>query len=553
MTEEGLADATWVAGLLALCGAALGGALVAEDAADSFVKSYTQAAGPNAALRTVPSSLTADALTGSVDLAATLALGKPVQTFGLLDGEARLMVRRAERLDLTCVSLMARALDRDGLLLIAVMNPQDIDAVLAAKLEARLPFRIEGSGEAHWSSTQVAQAKTLLPSVTADIKWLQELCEVAVSIGIESPRAVLQAVAVARGVAALQGLRAVNENCVVKAARLVLAHRARHLPTSDQDQEQDEAPPPLPEEGDAMENITPPNPADSEVILEAIKSALPAQLLQLAAGGLGKKGAGRNMKSNAPRKAGGQRGRRIGNKRASSLVGQRLDIVATLRNAAPWQPLRRKFSGDDRMIVTRDDFRVARIKQRNEATAIFAVDASGSTAFQRLAEAKGAVETILAECYVRRDRVALVAFRSKKAEVLLPPTRSLERAKRALASLPGGGGTPLASGLDEAFALAVQVRRAGGNPIVILLTDGRGNIARDGEANKVKALAETQSAAKLFAAEGFDAMLIDVSPEPQKAARALAAAMHATYLPMPRASASEIARPISRALQVASA
>ena len=173
--------------------------------------------------------------------------------------------------------------------------------------------------------------------------------------------------------------------------------------------------------------------------------------------------------------------------------------------------------------------------------------------FNVLAEAKGAVETILAECYVRRDRVALVSFRSKKAEVLLPPTRSLERAKRALAGLPGGGGTPLASGLDEAFALAVQVRRAGGNPIVILLTDGRGNVTRDGEGNRVKATEETLSAAKLFASEGFDAMLIDVSPEPQKTARALAAAMHATYLPMPRASASDIARPISRALQVAAA
>ena len=111
-------------------------------------------------------------------------------------------------------------------------------------------------------------------------------------------------------------------------------------------------------------------------------------------------------KANAPRKATGQRGRRIGNKRASSLAGHRLDIIATLRNAAPWQPLRRKLGGTDRMVVTRDDFRVARIKQRNEATAIFAVDASGSTAFQRLAEAKGAVETILAECYVRRDKVA---------------------------------------------------------------------------------------------------------------------------------------------------
>jgi Mg-chelatase subunit ChlD len=102
------------------------------------------------------------------------------------------------------------------------------------------------------------------------------------------------------------------------------------------------------------------------------------------------------------------------------------------------------------------------------------------------------------------------------------------------------------------FALAIHVRRGGGNPIIIMLTDGRGNVTRAGEGNKVKALEESQSAAKLFAAEGFDAMIIDVSPEPQKAAKLLAAAMQATYLPMPRASASDIARPVSMALKNAS-
>ena len=137
--------------------------------------------------------------------------------------------------------------------------------------------------------------------------------------------------------------------------------------------------------------------------------------------------------------------------------------------------------------------------------------------------------------------------------MLLPPTRSLERAKRALAGLPGGGGTPLASGLDEAFELAVQVRRGGGNPIVIVLTDGKGNVTRAGEGNKVKALEESQQAARTFAAENFDVMLIDVSTEPQKSAKTLAATLHATYLPMPRASATDIARPVSMALKSASA
>jgi magnesium chelatase subunit D len=119
-----------------------------------------------------------------------------------------------------------------------------------------------------------------------------------------------------------------------------------------------------------------------------------------------------------------------------------------------------------RVLVRRDDFRVQRLRERRETTTVFVVDASGSAALHRLAEAKGAIELLLAECYVRRDRVALIAFRGRPgaagAELLLPPTRSLVRAKRSLADLPGGGGTPLAHGLDAARALAEDVSRRGG-------------------------------------------------------------------------------------------
>lgn len=551
MTSAELSDATWIVGVLALCGANLGGAVISNDATESFIHAYGKAAGRQMPLRTLPASLAIDALTGSVDLAATLALGKPVQTPGLLAQAARFLIRRAERLDAACASLMAQALDRQELLLLAAIDVRDDDALVATKLSERLPFLVEDQAEAYWTEEDISLARVQLSVEAIDAKHIEDLCGVALSIGIGSPRAVLQTVLVARALAALMRQSVVDENTAALAARLVLAHRALHAP-SEQHQEQPETDQPVPPpetEQSETENQAAPDPADAEIILAAVKAALPANLMQLMGESFGKRGAGRNLKNSAARKTAGQRGRRIGNKRAVSVAGQRLDILATLRNAAPWQTLRRKLGGADRMIVMRDDFRVSRIKQRNEATAIFAVDASGSTAFQRLAEAKGAVETILAECYVRRDRVALVAFRGKKAEILLPPTRSLERAKRALAGLPGGGGTPLASGLDEVFALAVQVRRAGGNPIVIMLTDGRGNITREGEGNKVKALEQSQSAARLFAAEGFDAMLIDVSPEPVKSARALAETMRATYLPMPRANATDIARPVRTALK----
>ena len=90
------------------------------------------------------------------------------------------------------------------------------------------------------------------------------------------------------------------------------------------------------------------------------------------------------------------------------------------------------------MEVRRDDFRIVRFRQRIGTTTVFAVDASGSSAMHRLGEAKGAVELLLADCYVRRDQVALLAFRGQGATLLLPPTGSLLRAKRSLAGLPGG-------------------------------------------------------------------------------------------------------------------
>jgi magnesium chelatase subunit D len=569
MTHDNLTDATWVVGLLALCGTKLGGAVVTDDSADAFLVAYENATAPEARLRNVPSSVGAEALTGSLDLATTLALGKPVHARGLLvNGEkAQLLIRRADNLDSTCASLMAQALDHQELLLVAIMNLNDPDAALVDRLGERLPFRVDGDAAMYWTTEDIAMAAMLMADAKLEQKWIEKLCATALLVGISSPRPVLQAVATARAIAALCGLAAVDEPSVAMAARLTLAHRAIHAPPSEQlddmnhepenpTPENSEPPSTLPDNADGSgpeqnDSSRMPDPADAELILEAVKAALPPNILQALGDGIGKR-AGRNAKSIVKNKASGRRGRRIGTRRATSLARQRLDIIATLRTAAPWQPLRRAQSGSKRMVVTRDDFRVSRIKQRNEATAVFAVDASGSTAFQRLAEAKGAVETILAECYVRRDRVALVAFRGKKAEVLLPPTRSLERARRALAELPGGGGTPLASGLDEVLLLALQVRRAGGNPIVVILTDGRANISRSGIGTKAMALEESLSAARLFAAEDFETMLIDVSPEPQRTAKALAQAMRATYLPMPRAGASDIARPVSAVLKSAS-
>ena len=187
-----------------------------------------------------------------------------------------------------------------------------------------------------------------------------------------------------------------------------------------------------------------------------------------------------------------------------------------------------------------DDFRVVRYRERSESTTIFVVDASGSAALNRLAEAKGAVELLLADCYIRRDQVALVAFRNDTAEILLPPTRSLVRAKRNLAALPGGGGTPLVSAIETAAALADSIKRRGGTPAIVFLTDGRGNIARDGSRGREAASDDLPSAAAMFRECGVDGMVIDTSPRPGSSAETLAGLLRLTYLPLPHADARQL-------------
>jgi magnesium chelatase subunit D len=243
--------------------------------------------------------------------------------------------------------------------------------------------------------------------------------------------------------------------------------------------------------------------------------------------------------------------------RPGSLAKGRLALVATLRAAAPWRKLREGATplGDSRRVIVKpEDFRITRHRQKRGATTIFVVDASGSLAMTRLAEVKGAIEMLLADCYVRRDHVALIAFRGRVGELLLPPTRSTARARRELSSLPGGGGTPIAAGLDAALDVADQSRRRGQTPLIVILTDGRANIGRDGEPGRPKAMQDALDSARRIRAAHVAALAIDTAQvgapgRDEAPTRALAEAMTARYIRLPRADAAEINAAVRGALQ----
>ena len=165
-------------------------------------------------------------------------------------------------------------------------------------------------------------------------------------------------------------------------------------------------------------------------------------------------------------------------------VVRKVAIDATLRAAAIHQIPRHIKHGDPpgcrRVRVERDDIRNKKMSRRAGTLTVFLVDASGSMALNRMAAAKGAVLRLLSESYTKRDCVSLVSMRGDAAEVLLPPSRSIAMAKARLATLPCGGGTPLAHGLMTAARVAINADKTSGGggkkTRVVCLTDGGANV-----------------------------------------------------------------------------
>ena len=554
----------------------------------SFLTSNLDATMP---VRRVPLHVTDERLLGGLDLAATLKAGKPISERGLL-AEANggvLILAGAERLEAGTIARITSAVDqgyvalaRDGFSagvptafgMIALDEGSSEDERVSAPLLDRLAFLIDLDVVSHREAIilqdvtdSIRHARTQIQNVAIPDEFIVALCHTSVAMGIESIRAPLLAVRVARASAALDGRNVVNEDDATVAAQLVLAPRATRIPADtppEQDTPDQPEPTPPDHNSDQASNDAKQNDDSvlADMILEAAKAAIPAGLLAAL-----KMGQERRTRQRSSGRAGVKQkslrhGRPTGTRRGELKSGARLNIVETLRAAAAWQPLRRKEAEQRaapnphvstslkprRVEVRKDDFRVARFKHHSETTTIFVVDASGSAALNRLAEAKGAVELLLADCYVRRDSVALIAFRGKIAELLLPPTRSLARAKRCLAGLPGGGGTPLALGIDAAATLADAVRRKGQTPSVIVLTDGRANISREGKPGRPQAEADGLNAGRTLALAGVRSLVIDTSPQPAQQSERLAKAMDAVYLPLPYADAATLSNAVKASI-----
>ncbi|MFP4328409.1 MAG: magnesium chelatase subunit D [Paracoccaceae bacterium] len=498
-------------------------------------------------------------LYGGIDVAATLASGRSVMSQGLAQRPQRLVLPMAERCAPDLSARLAQLLDASpGHALVLLDEGADSDERAPRALTERLAFaidlegvgRLEARGELP-GATVLAEVRARLPSVTISPEQAAALTALAARFGIDSLRAPLLALRAARANAALEGRDTPSDDDIRLAAEMVYPSRATMLP-QEEEQEQDTPPDPPeqePEQDNGAGQDDPLADLPQEMLIEAIAALVPRDLLarlaeaKAARGGMGGSGAGAKRKGNRRGRPKPPRPGRPGGR-------DRVDLVATLRAAAPWQTIRRRQQPQaDRVIVHGSDIRLKRYEDRSDRLLIFTVDASGSAAMARLGEAKGAVELLLAQAYASRDHVALVAFRGTDAELLLPPTRSLVQTKRRLAALPGGGGTPLASGLRAAGTLAEQARGRGLSPKLALLTDGRANVALDGTGGRAQAAEDAASMARILRAQGIGAIVIDTATRPGTDSANLAAALGAAYLALPRADAKRISGAISDALE----
>jgi magnesium chelatase subunit D len=508
-----------------------------------------------------------DALFGGVDLSATLAEGRVVRTRGILGDPAVLVMPMAERVKPGLAARLAAALDgRTGLSLIALDEGAEPEETLPSALADRLSIHLDlaeqgltDSPELALDPEALAEARALLPRVTVPDTAISELAEVAARLGILSLRAPLQALAVARASAALSGEDRVESPDLMVAVELVLAPRATQIPetpqdSADEDEPEPEQPDEQPEPEDQPEDRDEEDQVDlppAEMLLEAAKAMLPPDLLaRLQAGRAAR--ASQSASGSGAAKKGNHRGRPLPSRAGRPGGEARVDLVATLRAAAPWQPMRRRLADQhDRLHIRMSDIRLRQFEETSDRAIIFVVDASGSSALARLGEAKGAIELLLGEAYARRDHVALVAFRGDTAEILLPPTRSLVQTKRRLAQLPGGGGTPLAAGLKAALELALLAQGKGMTPSVALLTDGRANVDLSGAANRTQAAEDATAMARAIRVRGWPGLVIDTGLRPTRGLDALAREMGAPYLPLPRADAKTLSAAVDASLSTA--
>ena len=558
----------------------------------------------------LPGSIDLERLLGGIDLSTTLQTGQLHMQNGLLQQahQGAVCISMAERFPSALVAPIAQAMDTQTIPalnvksdaapiktqfgVIALDESLEDDAPIGKALQERLgiwldlkdlaPSDIQAMSvdaldsdsqaiDVQFSEAHLQQMQSLLRKLQWTHDQALAMCATAQGLGIDSLRIPSLALRVACCHAALNLRTTVEDEDLEFAARRVLAPRATQWPSEQAEETREETsekkaeqpaephsdtPPPPPESEQDAEDAQPESPPSEPTAEDLQEMMVAAALASLPPGMLDTlmTQAGRSQGNTSGRsgqfKTGSQRGRPLPPRPGRPGGHSRLHVLATLRAAAPKQKLRgAKVQG--RVAIRSEDFHVHRYQQHASSCLILALDASGSAALQRLAEAKGAVELLLQQSYARRDSVCIVAFRGAQAQLLLPMTRSLVRAKRAMTGLPGGGGTPLALALKMAYEQAAQLHRQGVTPILVMLSDGRANVTLQGLGGRAQAQADALQWSAQWRQTGHRSLWIDTSIQPDPQVQKLAHTMGGSYLPMPQVQAQRVANAMDNLRQLA--
>ncbi|MEV6794821.1 putative cobaltochelatase [Streptomyces sp. NPDC051320] len=477
--------------------------------------------------------------------------------------------------------LRPQLLDRFGLTVevAASREPEQRVEVVRRRLaydDDPAAFAAKWADEERTLRERVVAARNLLPDVRLGDPALLQIAATCAAFEVDGMRADIVMARTASALAAWAGRTEVTADDVRQAALLALPHRRRRNPFDapglDEeklddtlkefggDEDDDPGPdgpggggrppgddPGTPPQDDASRSDMP-TPSDAGEPggdregaaagaapsgggeQPAARAAEPFRTKMLSVPGLGEGAAGRRSRART------EHGRTTGAQRPRGAL-TKLHLAATVQAAAPHQRARGR-SGPG-LVVRRDDLRQATREGREGNLVLFVVDASGSMAArQRMSAVKGAVLSLLLDAYQRRDKVGLVTFRGKDADVALPPTSSVDAAAARLEQLPTGGRTPVAAGLLKAHdVLRIErLRDPSRRPLLVVVTDGR---ATGGP----EPVALAARAARLHEADGTASVVVDCESGPVRLGLAgeLAAQLGGTAVTLDELRAESIA------------
>lgn len=421
---------------------------------------------------------------------------------------------------------------------------------------------------------QILLAQKLISEVKISDNMLELISQICVDMGVDGHRADITMMKTSITLAAFNGRTDVLEEDVKEAAELVLSHRMRSKPFDNHSDKQDKLDESIekhrekqkknekernnqehqkqehkenPEKShEQPEEQQPDNPQDqtggqpnasSETVFAMGESY---QIKQFAPEfhRSNRKGSGRRSKTLTGSKQGRYIKSAIPHEKTTDLA-----FDATLRAAAPFQSVRE--NNGNAIIIHSSDFRKKIREKKIGNLVLFIVDASGSMgAQQRMVASKGAVLSMLLDAYQKRDKVGLIAFKGESAELLLPPTSSVELAQKHLQEMPTGGKTPLSHGLMKGYeTIQAELRRDPDTcPFMVLISDGRANVSMNGESP----FQETISIASLFRDQGIQSAVIDTESSMIKfgLAQEVSNALGARYLALEDLKADSIIKAV---------